>query len=158
MEKSNFTENEVWKNIEYLQFERKERKPTPQEECTSIKCNVETLFLGMKNISEEVNVEYPKSATKSPYEMFLTLIEPPYFERLYSEAIYGPKSRLMLLASNIVNTSPHNFQLKAKRIFSKMTSIIFKKYHNESIISRKDISVFKGKINQLNLFTNFIKS
>ena len=161
MEKSNFTENEVWKNIEYLQFERKERKPVAsQEECISIKCNVETLslFVGMKNISDEVNVEFPKSATKSLYEMFLTLIEPPYFERLYSEAIYGPKSRLMLLASNIVNTSPQNFQLKAKRIFSKMTSIIFKKYHNESIISRKDISVFKGKINQLNLFTNFIKS
>ena len=161
VEKSNLTEKEIWKNIKYLQFERRKRKSlASQEECFSIKCKVAKLspFVGMKNISDEVIEEFPKSTTKSPFEMFLTLIEPPYFERLYSKAIYGPQSRVMLLALNIVNTSPQNFQLKAKRIFSKMASVIFTKYHNESITNRKDISVFEGKLNQPKIYLLILKN
>ena len=101
----------------------------------------------MKNISDDVNEKYSKALLRTPYKMFLTIIEPSYFERLYSETIYGPQSRLLMLALNIVNKSPNYFQLKAKKIFSKMTSIIFKKYHNEIKIGKHFLTL-KGKDNQ----------
>ena len=101
----------------------------------------------MKNISDDVNEDYSKSSMKSSYKMFLTLIEPPFFERLYSETIYGPQSRLIMLASKIVNKSPNYFQLKAKKIFSKMTSLIFKKYHFEIEIENNFLTL-KGKDNR----------
>ena len=150
VQESNFTENEVWKNIKNLQFERKKRTPIEsQKDCKSIKCKIEklSLFVQMKNISDDVNEDYSKSSMKSSYKMFLTLIEPPYFERLYSETIYGPQSRLIMLASKIVNKSPNYFQLKAKKIFSKMTSLIFKKYHFEKEIENNFLTL-KGKDNQ----------
>ena len=88
----------------------------------------------MENISDEVNYEFSKSTTKSLREMFFALSERPSFlERLYSKTIYGPQSRLILLASNIVSKSPTEFKLKAKRIFTKITSIFLKKYHNERL-------------------------
>ena len=147
VEKSNFTENEIWKNIKHLQFERKKRK---HEDCKSISCNVGKLplFVQMKNISDDVNDKYSKSSLRTPYNMFLTLIEPSYFEKLYSETIYGTQSRLIMLASNIVTKSPNYFQLKAKKIFSKISSIIFKKYQNESLEIGKNILTVKGKDNQ----------
>ena len=48
-----------------------------------------------------------------------------------------------MLASNILNKSPENFKLKAKKIYSKIQ--IFMKYHNESFENRTDISSLKGK-------------
>ena len=99
VEESNLTE--VWRNINYLRFKRFKRAPdAKQEKCIS--CDVENFsnLLGMKNISDEVNEELSKSKTKLFGEMFLTLTEPPsYFERLYNKTIYGPQSRLIMLAS-----------------------------------------------------------
>ena len=104
-------------------------------------------FLGIKKISDEVNEEFSKTTKKSLHKMFFALIErPSHFEKLYRKAIYGPQSRLIMLASNIVKESPENFKLKAKKIYSKIASIIFKKYHNESFMNRKDISTLKGQI------------
>ena len=96
----------------------------------------------MENISDKVNDEFSKSSTKPFYEMFLALTEPPsYFERLYSKTIYGPQSRLILLASNIVNKSPKKFKLKAKHIFKKIFSIILIK---NNIFFCAKISVLVG--------------
>ena len=101
-------------------------------------------FLGIKDMSDEVNEEFSKTTKKSVNEMFIALTEPPsYFERLYSKTIYGPKSRLIMLASNIVNKSPNYYKMKAKKIFSKITSVISKKYHNGSF--KKDSMTIKGK-------------
>ena len=105
----------------------------------------------MENISDEVNYEFSKSTTKSLREMFFALSERPSFlERLYSKTIYGPQSRLILLASNIVSESPTEFKLKAERIFTKITLIFRRKYHDESLRNRTDIviSSVKGKLNQ----------
>ena len=79
--------------------------------------------------------------------MFFALIEQSYFERLYSKAIYGPQSRLSMLALNIVKKSPNHFKSKAEQIFSEITSVIHKKVHNESF--EKDSSTLKGKNNQI---------
>ena len=148
VDKSNFTEVEIWRHINYLRFKRFKKTPYAHHE-KRLSCDVEKLshLLGMRNISEKVNEELSKSTTKLLDKMFLTLTEPPsYFERLYHKTIYGPQSRLIMLASNIVNKSPENFKLKAKKIYSKIASIIFKKYHNESFKKRKDISTLEGKI------------
>ena len=151
VEKSNFTKVEIWRHINYLRFKRFKWAPDAhQEECIS--CNVEKLshLLGMRKISDTVNEDLSKSRTKSLVAMFFTLTEPPsYFERLYNITIYGPQSRLILLASQIVSKSPENFKLKAKKIYSKIASIIFKKYHNESFENRTDIPFFKGKFNKI---------
>ena len=152
VEKSNFTDVEIWRHIDYLRFKHFKWAPDAhQEKCIS--CDVVKLshLLGMKNISDKVNEELSKSKMKSLDEMFLALTEtaPSYFERLYNKTIYGPgpQSRLIMLASNIVKKSPENFKPKAKKIYSKIASIIFKKYHNESFKNRKDISTLKGEIN-----------
>ena len=84
-------------------------------------------MFGIKQISDEVNEEFSKTTKKSLHKMFYALIEQPsHFEKLYRKAIYGPKSRLIMLASNIRKESPNNFKLKAKKIFSKITSVISK--------------------------------
>ena len=145
--KSNFTENEKWKKINLTKFEQKKLIPDVSQK-DAISWNVEKLLIlvGMKNISDEVNIKVSKTSTKSLYEMFLTLYEPPsYYERLYSKTIYGPQSRLILLALNIVKKSPNEFKLKAKQIFSKITSIISKKYHTKSFKNRTDILIGNGK-------------
>ena len=147
LEKSNFTENEKWKKINLTKFEQKKLIPDVSQE-DAISWNVEKLsiLVGMKNISDEVNIKVSKTNTKSLYEMFLTLYEPPsFYERLYSKTIYGPQSRLIMLALNIVKKSPNEFKLKAKQIFSKITSIISKKYHTESSKNRTDILIVNGK-------------
>ena len=121
LEKSNFTENEIWKKINLTKFEQKKLMPDVSQK-DAISWNVDKIsdLVGMKNISDEVNVNVSKT-TKSLYEMFLTLYEPPsYYERLYSKTIYGPQLRLIMLASNIVKKSPNEFKLKAKQIYSKM--------------------------------------
>ena len=148
-EKSNFTENETWKKIDLTKFEQKKWKPDISRK-EAISWNVEKLsnLFGMNNISDEVNDNVSKTSTKSLYEMFLTLYEPPsYYERLYSKTIYGPQLRLITLALNIVKMSPNEFKPKAKQIFSKITSIISKKHHDEMFKRRKDTPSVNGKLN-----------
>ena len=149
VEKCNFTENEIWKNINYARFEQKKMYPDASS-YQGVEVNTGKLsqFLGIKNVSDKVNGELTTPNTKSLDEIFSALFErSSYFERLYSRTIYGSKSRLILLASNIVKESPENFKLKANNINSKIASIIFKKNHNESFKNREDISTLKGKIN-----------
>ena len=147
IEKSNFTDNEIWKNIINLQFERLKRKPNAKQKEYIIE-DLEKLsnLLGMKNISDRVlDEKFLRITTYSPDEMFSAFIaHPSYFEKLYSKTIYGPKSRLLMLALNIIKKSPNNFKLKAKKIFSKITSMFLQKYLN-----RKDIPIEKGKRNKL---------
>ena len=145
------TENEIWKSINDTRFDRCKRNPEVESELEGMSWNVEKLshLLGIKNISDEANEEFSNTSKKSLYEMFMVLNKfPSYFEILYGKTIYGPQSRLIMLASNILNKSPYNFKMKAKLIYKKITSIIFMKYHrNESFESGTDILTGKGKIN-----------
>ncbi len=56
VDKSNFTENEIWENINFTRFERKKRYPDASWG-KSVWVNVEKLsqFLRIKNISDEVD-------------------------------------------------------------------------------------------------------
>ena len=142
---SNSTDERIWENIN-THFE-------PDASHSSRECmnsNVDKLghLLGIKNISNEVSEDFLKNASYLLDEMFFALIEcPSAYERLYKKTIYGPQSRLIMLASNIIKKSPNNFKLKAKKIFSKISSMIFQKYHNGSVKSKDNIVTLNCKIN-----------
>ena len=158
VEKSNFTENEIWLNINQTRFEGKKKKPdASQLQYASFNLEKFLNFPAMTIISDKVNKEVFEASEKTQIEMFLALTEPPsYFEKLYGRTIFGPgpQSRMIMLALNIVNKSPDKYNVKAKQIFSKIRSTIFKKYQNESFQNRKEISIEKGKIYTYN--TNYI--
>ena len=114
--------------------------------------NVEKLshFLGNKNISEEVNDKVLKNAKISLDQMYFAVIEcPADFVRLYKKAIFGPQSRMMMLAQNIVKKARKNFQVKAKTIFQKINSTIFETFYNQSVEKREDILSLQGEINKV---------
>ena len=117
-------------------------------------------FLGIKNISAEVNEKFLMNAENSLDRMYFALIEcPSEFVRLYKKTIYGPQARMILLALNIVKKSRNNFKLKAKKIFSKINSKIFEAYHNKSVEHKEDVLSFKGDIIKVqNIFIYFNKN
>ena len=49
-------------------------------------------------------------------KMFITLNScPSFWEKLYFNAIYGPNSRMSVLASNVVKKSKDDFKVKARK-------------------------------------------
>ena len=109
--------------------------------------------VGAQNISDQVNVNMSKEILQAGADMFLTLNScPSYFLKLYSKVIYGPKSIIPILASNIIKKSKNNSKMKAKKMFSKISSVlqfqhlIFQHDKNdENLVLRKDILHVKGK-------------
>ena len=85
MEKSNVTENELWKIINHTRFEGKKKEAIENHsKYGSRNLNKLSSFLGIKTNLDEVNEEFSKTTKKSLREMFFTLIErPSYFEKLY---------------------------------------------------------------------------
>lgn len=72
-----------------------------------------------------MNYNYSKSEINEAAKLFFDLNScPSFFEKLYWKAIYGPNSRTLLLASNILKTVEGNFKVKALKIFAKMTSVL----------------------------------
>ena len=75
--------------------------------------------------SEDIKYNISKSEVNEAAKMFFALNScPSFFEKLYWKAIYGPNSRILLLASNILKTVEGNFKVKALKIFAKMTSVL----------------------------------
>ena len=115
-------------------------------------------MLGVLNVTDEVKEKLSKNYTNSLTKMFITLSTPTTdLETLYRKTIYGPKSRLIMLASNIVKKSENNLRFKAKHIFSKIYSVIFEKYHNKSNVNRDDVSSIEGKQSPYRYFHNHLK-
>ena len=137
------TEDKVWISINSTIFENKKRNPD-DELSFNWKIGKLSQLLGVINSTDAINEDFTKN-TNSLTKMFYSLSTPTLdLERLYSKTIYGPQSRLIMLSSNIVKKSQSNFRLKAKQIFTKISSIIFKKYQNGSIMSRDDVLNIKG--------------
>ena len=90
VDKSNFTEVEIWRHIYYLRLKRiKGLSDANQEKCIS--CNVDKLahLLKMRNISEEVNEELSKFPTKFLDKMFLKIFLKDYINKLYMDHNQG---------------------------------------------------------------------
>ena len=48
---------------------------------------------------------------------------PSIHERLYWKVMYGPKSRIIMLASNIIKKTNNDFKVKAIQIFSQISHV-----------------------------------
>ena len=76
---------------------------------------------------------------------------PSFYERLYQKAIYGPKSRIGMLASNIIKKAKGDFKIRTQKIFAKISSVLGFKHifprqeGNEHIVWTKNMFGIKGK-------------
>ena len=75
--------------------------------------------------SEVTNRIFSKSDINVAVEMFMNLNAcPSFYVRLYWKVIYGPKSRMVMLASNILKKANDVFKPKALNIFAKISSVL----------------------------------
>ena len=83
------------------------------------------LQLGENEDSDEKKFNHSKIEINEAAKLFFDLNScPSFYEKLYWKAIYGPNSRILLLASNILKRVEGNFKVKALKIFAKMTSVL----------------------------------
>ena len=73
----------------------------------------------------EVNQNLTKSTIDISAEMFLTLNScPSSYLKLYWKAIHGSKSRIAMLASNIIKIANGGLKKDALKIFAKITEVL----------------------------------
>ena len=121
----------IWSHIKTLRLEylrnnvdlKCEKSFIPEEKILD---NFEKLSqLIMVNISDEIDGNITKSDLNASAEMFLNLNScPSNLVRLYWKAIYGPKSRIAMLASNIIKKADKDFKTKAIKIFAKISQVL----------------------------------
>ena len=81
-------------------------------------------MMGVKG-SEEATRNLSKSDVKFGAQMFVALNSCPSFHvRLYWKAIYGNKTRIAMLASNIIKKVNEDFKSKALQIFTKISQVL----------------------------------
>ena len=102
------------------------------------------------NSFEELANNLSRSDINDNAKMFGILIScPSFYERLYEKAIFGPKSKIAMLASNIVKKSKDEFNLYALKIFAKISSFLGFKHisntGNESVGLTKNLLDIKGE-------------
>ena len=144
---ANIEEKVIWSLILNLRFEylKKNVKPKCSNSVISddnILNDFEKRILKARNntsaektLYETTNIsneELDKAA-----RMFISLFScPSFYEKVYWNAIFGQKSKMIMLASNILKRAKGGFRIKALKMFSKITSVLkFKhiSYHHEEI-------------------------
>ena len=129
---SSITKKKLWTHVQKIRFEF--LKEHIDLSCTQrefiyepkIIINIEKLthMVGIKS-SDNINKNLSKSDLQVGAEMFLALNAcPSFYEKLYWKTVYGSKSRIAMLSSNIVKKAKYDFRPKAIRIFSKITSVL----------------------------------
>ena len=81
-------------------------------------------LVGAENISNEI---YDNVSNKNVNEAenFIALSScPSFYARLYWLAIYGPKTRIPILAADIIKKAKEEDKIKARRIFAKISSVL----------------------------------
>lgn len=72
-----------------------------------------------------VNVNLSEKEINRGAELFFALNScPSKFVRLYWRVMYGHKSRIAMMASNIIKKADDSLRTKALRIFAKVTSVL----------------------------------
>ena len=98
------------------------------------------------NTDNQMNRTLSKNEVNAGAEMFVALNScPSYFVKLYWKAIYGPKSRIAMLASNILKQAKDGFETMAMKIFAKISSTLG--FHHISDYDKGDNNVAKSKYN-----------
>ena len=140
----------VWSYVISIRFEYLEENIDP--ECNfgffppqNISNNVNKLsqMIGDQN-SEEINRNFSQRDINETTEMFLALISCPlsFFEEIYLKAIYGPDSRMVMLASNIIKKTKGNYKKDAIQIFARLSAALGFSYHlNENENDGKNIEL-----------------
>ena len=113
--------------------------------------------------SEVTNRIFSKSDINVAVEMFMNLNAcPSFYVRLYWKVIFGPKSRMVMLASNILKKSNDGFKPKALNIFAKISSVLgfqhisYQPDENSEIKLTKNVLKVEGEI--LHFMLHFIDS
>ena len=151
--------NEIWRKIKAFRVDQLKQYSNSNfksvycftnEELISI---VETFrnFVGVQNISDEVNSKISKDILNEGAEMFQSLYScPSFFVRLYLKAIYGNKTSttMTMLASKIVKKASNDYREKAIQIFEKIASVFgfqyISDYHMENQNFARNITNVKG--------------
>ena len=139
---SELDENLIWSHIKTLRLNylMKNADLTCDNAFIS-QVNISTHFEKLSHMagvvisSEQFNRNFSKSNIDTAAKMFVYLNScPSFFVKLYWKAIFGPKSRIVMLASNIIKKTNAGFIPKAVQIFAKMTRLLGFEY----------ISYYKG--------------
>ena len=126
-------EKAIWNHIRTLRFQFLKKKNvdiTCEDGYISkfhIISNIEELsrFLGVHNVSNDKARNLSQDSINKGAEMFVALnLCPSDFIRLYLKSIYGPQSRIAILASNIVKKVKNDLRKKAIQIFVKISSLL----------------------------------
>ena len=108
------------------------------------------------NITEEVDWNLSNNELHTWAEMFFKMNScPSFYVKLYSKVIYGSKSRIPMLASNIIKRANLDFNIKAIKIFSKISSILGFQYI--SLYNEEKKSFEKNIVNVNGEITNMLK-
>ena len=152
---------EIWSHIKTLRLEYLKKKGNIKCEATHVedknsfiaenemKHNLEKLshLVQVNSFNQSINLS--KSDINLGAEMFVALNScPSHYIKLYWNVIYGPKSRIALLASKIMKKAKNELKKYALKIFSRIFSVLgfqhISHYHagNESWV--KNIVDIKG--------------
>ena len=93
------------------------------------------ILKNFKNLSQIIGVKKSQEISKNSSinrnninfsaEMFFALNScPSFYVKLYWKAIYGNESRMAIFASNIIQKAKDDFKGKAKKIFSRISSVL----------------------------------
>ena len=136
-------ENEIWGLIKIVRARHLEQNPDiecvdgfiAEHEIVLILNQVSNL-VGNKKLSHEMNGKLSKKNFDLEANMFVALNScPSFFVNLYRRAIYGPQTRMIMMTLNIIKKSEEHFKIKAKKIFSKLSSM----FNFQHIINHQDI-------------------
>ena len=147
--KSYLDTNVIWSQIKVLRFNYLsttnigltcDKKPfsshifIPEEDIIN---NYEKVLIVVGNkSSDQTKLTLSKNDINIGARMFLALNSCPSFHaKLFWNTFYGTKSRIAMLASNIVKKAEGDELIKAKRIFAKVSSMFgfeHNSYHNEA--------------------------
>ena len=151
---SNLGKIELWNHIRNLRFEYLMTKI--DSSCggsdqfipgQDIQNNIEKLskINGIKS-SDQIRKNVSENDLQVGAEMFVTIAScPSIYERLYWKAIYGPKSRIVFLASNIVKRANYDFKTKAIQLFEKISSVLGFQYISNDHMGNKNIVNVEGE-------------
>ena len=119
-----------------------------------IENNIEKLSKLVKvNIFDGVNMNLSKEKIDFGAKMFIALNScPSKIVRLYWRVMYGNKSRIALMASNIIKKVNDDLRIKAQKIFARIASVLgfqhitdyLKENQSDSTELRKNILGVKG--------------
>ena len=129
--RSNVEKNVIWSHISSLRYKYLKNNIGPK--CSEGFISIEDISKFFEKISpffgnestEDMIYNISKREVNEAAKMYFALnCCPLFFEKLYWKTIYGPDSRLSMLASNIIKIVEEDYKLKAQKIFAKIISVL----------------------------------